>query len=390
MPNPPDSLTVELLDRYFAGEATAAERTWIERETTDPRSAASVRALRAVEIIPDVTPTPALSAEHVRLRWERQRVRLQGGTRLNADPVGYPVQPAIPLRRSSSSEGRNPGKWSLRGLARMSRPWADVRLYGAGIVIAVILCVMLPKVWVSFQPSQRNSTHTYTTHRAERATVSLPNGTRVMLAPETQLTYVMDARGGVSAELQGRAYFVVVPRADRPFVVRTGAVTTRVLGTAFDLQHYAGDPAVKVTVASGKVAVHGATAPTVLIAGMTGHFTDSTTKVTANTDANVAAWTTGQLVFARVPVPQVLETVGRWYGYDFRLQDSTIAKRHLTVSFSTDRPDEVLGILKGILGVSMTFDGKTVMLRRQRVPQTTAPSKQGHDMTLPSPVEVGK
>jgi ferric-dicitrate binding protein FerR (iron transport regulator) len=76
------------------------------------------------------------------------------------------------------------------------------------------------------------------------------------LNSESRLEYP-DSFKGTSREvrLEGEAYFVVAHNEAQPFLVHTGEVTTRVLGTQFNVSSYPGHEQVSIAVATGKVAV---------------------------------------------------------------------------------------------------------------------------------------
>jgi len=217
----------------------------------------------------------------------------------------------------------------------------------------------------------------YTTAPGERRAITLRDGSRVILASRSQLT-VPGAFGSSTRDvmLTGEAYFDVHAAARIPFVVRTGAVATRVLGTTFDVRRYPGDRATQVAVISGRVAAGGRTTPVVLAGGSIGSITDSSVAVTLSDDpSRVSAWTTGQLVFYDTPIPTVLATLERWYGLEFRIADTALASHHVSVTLSIDKPTDAMNILKNVLGVSMTRDGNVITLRPERrlhhAPSTT-------------------
>jgi len=193
--------------------------------------------------------------------------------------------------------------------------------------------------------------------------------------------------------LDGEAYFELRNGSSSlPFVVHTGVVTTRVLGTAFNVRRYRTDTRTRVSVTSGKVSVVARTAwrPSVtLTAGGIADVTDSTTGiVSADSAARYAQWTAGTLVFDEAPIAEVLETLGRWYGYEFRLADSTMARRKLTAWFTTHAPEEALSDLKTLLEVELKFDGKIVTL----LPRTRKSSRPAIQNTELSHIltEVGR
>jgi len=232
---------------------------------------------------------------------------------------------------------------------------------------------------------------TYATQTAQRATVTLDDGSTVVLAPESRVCFTLNGMGRRSVDLVGEALFTVTQRPDHPFVVRTGAVSTRVLGTAFDVRRYAADTATLVTVLSGRVASGGSARPVVLTAGRIGRITDSTAVVSATPNpAHAVLWTQGRLEFNDTPVPAMLATLGRWYGYEFRLADTTLATRYVSVGFKTDRVEETMSTLKALLGVTMTFEGKVVTLHLEHAWHNTPRSTRNREFPGNSSSEVGK
>jgi len=234
--------------------------------------------------------------------------------------------------------------------------------------VAAIVALLVPR------STRHDATHTYVTTAAQSAMVTLPDGSRATLAPSSQLTVNMRSR---TVQLTGEAFFDVTPDRHTPFVVQSGHINTRVLGTSFDVRHYADDSRVQVAVVSGKVVVSpsrrfGTGAQTglwadgtiTLAAGMVGQFTDSTivTTTTVNPDT-YADWTRGQLVFQHTPVPVVLETLGRWYGYEFRLSDSTLTQQHVTTVFNLGKTAEMMRALQRLLNVTITIQDSVALLR---------------------------
>lgn len=84
----------------------------------------------------------------------------------------------------------------------------------------------------------------------------LPDGSRMTLMPHSQASYPRsfdaDKR---EISLKGDAVFSVVHEGKRPFLVYTGTLVTRVLGTRFRVQARPGETHMMVSVISGKVSV---------------------------------------------------------------------------------------------------------------------------------------
>ncbi len=85
--------------------------------------------------------------------------------------------------------------------------------------------------------------------------VHLPDGSTVLLNEGGELRYGELFGNEIrEVELVGEGYFDIQHDASKPFIVRTGKVTTTVLGTAFNVRAYPGGK-VRVTVTRGKVRV---------------------------------------------------------------------------------------------------------------------------------------
>jgi len=286
---------------------------------------------------------------------------------------------------------RTHGAWP----ADPSRRWRRAAYAMVGVAAAL---VVVGKYTLGRLGTMRHSVSvdTYTTHPGQRADVTLADGSRVTLAPATTLRIERGGNGNETrAILDGEAFFTITHRSNTPFVVVTKDITTHVLGTAFDVRHYRADRQVRVAVDNGKVSVGVARpgAPSVTVtAGVVASVTDSTAVTTTSGDvSNYTSWARGTLAFRHMPASEVLETLGLWYGYQFKLRDSTLASHLLTVRFDGESEASVLRTLGVILDVTMTFDGRVVTLTpRTATSELTRPRRERilpHDL---SQLEVGR
>lgn len=85
----------------------------------------------------------------------------------------------------------------------------------------------------------------------------LPDHSAVTLNNQSHLCYGPNFTQGYAREvvLEGEAYFDIAHDETHPFVVHTQGVTIQVLGTAFNVEAFTGQPSVVVTVARGRVRV---------------------------------------------------------------------------------------------------------------------------------------
>jgi transmembrane sensor len=86
--------------------------------------------------------------------------------------------------------------------------------------------------------------------------VRLPDGSTVLLADNSRLEYSRDFKGNKrEVRLWGEGYFDIKEVPGKPFIVKTGTLSTLVLGTAFNVKASADQQRVVVTVTRGKVKV---------------------------------------------------------------------------------------------------------------------------------------
>ena len=89
-----------------------------------------------------------------------------------------------------------------------------------------------------------------------RTIVQLTDGTIVNLNYGSRIKYPREFTGNKrEIKLIGEAYFDVAHNANKPFIVETGKLNIKVLGTEFNVQAYPGDENVSTTLVKGKVSL---------------------------------------------------------------------------------------------------------------------------------------
>lgn len=96
----------------------------------------------------------------------------------------------------------------------------------------------------------------YVNNAGEAKTIILGDGTTIVLQPNSTLEYPKIFNADVrEVRMEGQAFFEVTRNPDKPFIVRSGEIVTRVLGTSFTVRNMEGEGNVLVQVATGKVSV---------------------------------------------------------------------------------------------------------------------------------------
>ncbi|WP_020529785.1 FecR family protein [Flexithrix dorotheae] len=95
-----------------------------------------------------------------------------------------------------------------------------------------------------------------TTQRGEKLTIRLMDGSSVKLNVESKIIFPKHfSDSSREIFLEGEAFFEVVKDRNRPFIVSTPYLNTRVLGTSFNVNTKQGNNNVQVALVSGKVEV---------------------------------------------------------------------------------------------------------------------------------------
>lgn len=177
----------------------------------------------------------------------------------------------------------------------------------------------------------------------------LPDGSTVWLNARSDIKFEENFKGdNRDVFLTGEAYFDVAHNPDKPFVVHTGTVGTKVLGTAFDIDAYEKDK-VKVTVTRGKVRVADGETQLVLLTKNNQLRYDFKTKSIEKLDVNTnlaTSWTVGELVFDNVTLLEASKVISRQYNVEFVFNDPEIERTKFVISFKNSvKIDQLLDVL---------------------------------------------
>ncbi|UOE50626.1 FecR domain-containing protein [Mucilaginibacter sp. SMC90] len=218
------------------------------------------------------------------------------------------------------------------------------------------------------QPLQKLS---YAAARGERKTLILPDSTEVVLNSSSVLTLSADFNEtGRRVSLTGEAYFHVKHNAAKPFIITTGHMQTRVLGTQFNVHAYKNDNDYRVAVVGGRVQVSEAVAGKVKpLAGVltrnlmiTYNVLNHTASV-RHTDADqVSAWQNGKLYFDEASVSEMAEALSRKYNIDIKVHDKPGQVCRYTVGFNNQPLNSVLKVLSRLAGFTYQYNKNKIII----------------------------
>ena len=163
--------------------------------------------------------------------------------------------------------------------------------------------------------------------------VELSDGTKVWLNAASELSYPVSFNAVErDVELRGEAYFEVT-KSEVPFVVKTGNMDVRVLGTAFNVMAYADESDVEVTLEEGSVRIHADDKEALLSPGQQAVFekTDSILQVKKVDTEIYTGWRSGEFLFEGESLERVGRKLARWYDMEI-VVDSVLRHRSLNGS----------------------------------------------------------
>lgn len=161
--------------------------------------------------------------------------------------------------------------------------------------------------------------NTLSTPRGRQYTLLLPDGTKAILNAASSIIYPTTFSGkNRQVEVTGEVYFEVVHNTSLPFVVKSGNMTIRDIGTHFDIMNFSDETNMKTTLIEGAVTVEMRGNTKSLQPGQQAVIGDNEKiEVKVLPDAEeVIAWTKGIIDFNNVDVPTLLKQLGRWYNID--------------------------------------------------------------------------
>lgn len=191
--------------------------------------------------------------------------------------------------------------------------------------------------------------------------LQLSDGTRVWLNSGSSLKFPVSFRDSIrQVILDGEAYFEV-SHSEIPFIVNTGSMNTRVLGTSFNVEAFSDDPAYHTTLVEGRVMVQlleqgtGTSAGILLEPDQQAIFTRSTGEISkAEVDASgYASWIGGKLEFHNETLETVMKKLARWYDFEYSFENATARDFHFSARL--DKEESISSILKML---EMTTDVK--------------------------------
>jgi len=205
--------------------------------------------------------------------------------------------------------------------------------------------------------------NTLSTPRGGQYTLTLADGTRVLLNAASSITYPTSFLGNDrKVILTGEAYFEVAHNAVKPFRVTSQGQTVEVLGTHFNINAYSDESNIRTTLVEGSVKVTSGTSQEIIKPGQQSVLMQQSLKVN---DANIEetiAWTNGYFRFNDAKIESVMRIISRWYDIDVAYEGKVTDEGFYGKISRYKNISQVLKMLEKTKTVHFKIEGRRVTL----------------------------
>jgi transmembrane sensor len=191
-----------------------------------------------------------------------------------------------------------------------------------------------------------------TTSVAQKLTINLPDGSLVKLNSNSSIRFPKNFDSNQREVFcSGEVFFDVKKDSLHPFIVHAGKVTTRVLGTSFNIAD--NDSSTTVTVATGLVKVSTTDNEQIIKPKEQVLYHKLNQELSLRiADLNrELAWKDNLLYFSDTPLTQVANTLQSWYGITISLENERIGNCQLTGQFRNEPLEKVLEAISFSTGI---------------------------------------
>lgn len=200
------------------------------------------------------------------------------------------------------------------------------------------------------------------------AEIILPDGSVVTLNSGSRLSYPRWFLGEArELSLSGEAFFEIIKNPDKPFVIHSGGMDTRVLGTSFNVRAYPQFERQIVSVATGKVAVSYQGQLLSQLLPQQQISVDMTSGVFSKSEnvqiQDLLMWRTGAMHLEGNTLGEVCTLLQNRYGIVIKTETLDLSRGNITADFDAATGwREIISVLSTINQFDYTISNQTVEL----------------------------
>ncbi|MFA5713112.1 MAG: FecR domain-containing protein [Bacteroidales bacterium] len=261
------------------------------------------------------------------------------------------------------------------------------------LLVASIAILLLLNLFINFIPFNRHYVdsysavasgqgdsynHTLYTENGVKGYIVLPDSSKVWLNSGSKIIFPdkFSGKRRVVKICSGEFFFDVVSKPDTPFVVQTNFdMRVEVVGTAFNIRAYSVDNEIQTSLVSGALTLikgtqiadkeevaHLQPNDSYLVKG------DNSSVLIKNSQvvSTQTAWRRGELIFEETPFEKVIQSLTRWHGTTFYIDDPEILNFKITASFKSASIIEIMEMVKFCSPIDYIINENSITLQKRK------------------------
>ncbi|MEI8225573.1 MAG: FecR domain-containing protein [Bacteroidota bacterium] len=200
--------------------------------------------------------------------------------------------------------------------------------------------------------------------------VSLPDGSYVWLNHSSSLKYPAMFQGDSrTVELTGEGYFEVAHNPKISFVVKTGEIQIKALGTTFNIMAYPDEDRIETSLINGRVELQRTEPDGKVIPLLKMKPNDLAIFEKNNNEINTRkinddryfSWKEGKLIFNKEPIDEVVKKLSRWFNVDIQIKDPELSDLTYTATFINETLPQVMELLSLVTPINYSISNREEM-----------------------------
>jgi transmembrane sensor len=249
------------------------------------------------------------------------------------------------------------------------------KLWWAAVAVAVLSFWVISGIGGDRSPELVNNT--VSTKPGFKASITLPDGSKVWLNADSKLTYDGKFDGQTrEVYLSGEAFFDVAKDKSRPFIIHTRTINLKVLGTSFNVRSYDSDKETETSLVHGSVEITLTNNPDKKIVLKPGEkllvknaLIDSLVKSpspeTVDEDGPIAVLTNMHYYGKDSSAVEIVLNMERWFKIKIVIKDEGLKRNRFTIPINEeDKLEDVLEALKTAEKLHYSIKDNEVVIKR--------------------------
>ncbi|MEI6766001.1 MAG: FecR family protein [Bacteroidota bacterium] len=326
-----DTEMVDLLAKYFAGEADADEASRIlSWKDASPGNIAEFEKMQQLWTSADEVDWASAPSYNAEAAWENMQFRLDDSADISQK------------------------KFKIFSLKTLSR-------------IAAILIITAVCGYVAWYMSTKPQDIIRIACSGENVEQTLSDSSVITLRNNSELSYSHAAFGVKDRKVtfRGTGYFKIAANKEKPFTIDLHGLNVKVVGTEFNIDSRADSDTATVSVIKGTVMMYDSLGhKAILTEGQQGLYSRKNAVLICrtNTDKNVAAWKTKTIIFERTEIREVVKVLEMVYGHKITVKKNQLNYCRITATFSNENLDNVIHIIAVTFNMNVKRDAENYIL----------------------------